>query len=334
MQTPQQPIPSGFTRSTTTSDVIRGVNLIGKVAIVTGGYAGLGLETVRTLSLAGARVIVPARDVERARSAIAEVGASAEVQPMDLTAPTSIDAFAKRFVQSGLPLHILINSAGIMALPKLERDARGNELQFSTNHLGHFQLTARLWPALARANGARVVSVSSLGHRFSRIVFDDINYERRAYDPWTAYGQSKTGNVLFAVELDKRGQERGVRAFALHPGGIVTGLAKHIAPDELQRMGNIDEHGEAVIDPSRDMKSLPQGAATQVWCAVSPQLDGKGGVFCADSDIAPILPRGGRMELAHREGAVSGVDEHAIDAADAERLWGVSEAMTGVRFEI
>ncbi len=328
MSTPQQPIGSGFTAASTSVEVIRGIDLVGQVAIVTGGYAGLGLETARMLASAGARVIVPARDVERARRNIAEVGAGIEVRPMDLTEPASIDAFARAFVRSGLPLQILVNSAGIMASPTLERDARGNELQFSTNHLGHFQLAQRLWPALQRAQGARVVSVSSLGHRFSPVVFDDIHFERRDYDPWLAYGQSKTANILFAVALDRRGREHGIRAFSLHPGGIVTGLARHIPIEALKASGNVDADGEPVIDPARDMKSVPQGAATQLWCATSPQLDGSGGVFCMDADIAPVLPEGTPLADDHSTRRIAGVEAYAIDADAAERLWEVSAAMT------
>lgn len=336
MSTMQQPINSGFTAASTTSDVIFGINLVGKVAIVTGGYAGLGLDTARTLALAGARVIVPARDVERARRNAAEIGGGIEIQPMDLTDPASIDAFAKNFLNSGLPLHILVNNAGIMALDDLRRDARGNELQFSTNHLGHFQLIARLWPALVSAEGARVVSVSSLGHRFSPVVFDDINFERRAYDPWAAYGQSKTANVLLAVTVDERGKEHGIRAFSLHPGGIVgTGLTSHFSVETLQAHGVLDAKGEPILDPSLDLKSVPQGAATQVWCATSRQLDGKGGVFCMDSDIAPVLSDGTAFTIARNSepGRVAGVEAYAIDREAAERLWTVSEKMTGVRVD-
>lgn len=330
MTTPQKPLGSGFSAYTTTLDVIRGIDLTGKLAVVTGGYAGLGLEAARTLALAGARVVVPARDIERARHAVAEIGASIEVQPMDLSDPASIDAFARGIARSGLPVHILINSAGIMAVPDLTRDGRGNEMQFSTNHLGHFQLTLRLWPALQRANGARVISVSSMGHRFSDIVWDDINFERRPYDPWSAYGQSKTANVLFAVELDRRGRADGIRAFSLHPGGIVTGLAKHISTDRLKEMGNLDADGEPVVDPDRDMKSIPQGAATHVWCAVSPQLDGMGGVFCANSDITDVEGGEIAISLEGRDRRTSNVAPYAIDPVSAERLWHVSEDMTGV----
>lgn len=334
MQTPQQPIHSGFTAASTSLDVIRGVNLVGKVAIVTGGYAGLGLETARVLASAGARVIVPARDMDRARRAVAEIGGGVEIQPMDLTQPDTIDAFARRFVRSGLPLHILVNSAGIMALPELTRDARGYELQMSTNHVGHFQLTARLWPALVRAQGARIVSVSSMGHRFSPVVFEDIHYTQRAYDPWSAYGQSKTANVLFAAALDDRGQRHGVRAFSLHPGGIVTNLAQHLPEGSLEAFGMLDEHGEPIIDVSLDMKSVPQGAATQVWCAVSPQLEGKGGVFCANSDVAPLLPPGTTFDIMDRSARIPGVEGYALDREAANRLWALSEEMIGGAFDI
>lgn len=327
MTTPQAPLGSGYTAHSTTLDVIRGSNLAGRLAVVTGGYAGLGLEAARTLAEAGARVIVPARAVDRARHAIAEIGGGIEVRRMDLTDPASIDAFARGIVQSGLSLDILINSAGIMASPQLERDGRGNELQLSTNHLGHFQLTNRLWPALRRANGARVVSVSSLGHHLAEIGWDDINFERRAYDGWTAYGQSKTANILFAVELDRLGRDDGIHAFSLHPGGIVTGLARHIPVEQLKAMGNIDQAGEPVIDPDRDMKSIAQGAATHVWCAVSPQLDGAGGVFCLNSDIANL----DAGEVAADGRRIYGVAPYAVDPDSAERLWRLSEAMTGAR---
>ena len=334
MSTLQEPINSGFTAASTTSDVIRGIDLTDKIAIVTGGYSGLGLETVRTFAQAGAKVVVPARDVERAHKSIAEVAAGIEVRPMNLTDPASIDSFADDFLASGLPLHILVNSAGIMAVDELTRDARGNELQFSTNHLGHFQLVARLWPAMRRAQGARVVSVSSAGHRFSPVMFDDINFDRRAYDPWLAYGQSKTANVLFATALDARGKDHGIRAFSLHPGGIVgTGLTRHLSVETLQAHGALDDKGEPILDSSRDLKTPAQGAATQVWCATSPQLDGKGGVFCLDSDIAPQLPPNTSWSIArHTTSArLSGVEAYAVDRGAAERLWFISETMTGVR---
>lgn len=324
----QSPIDSGFGAASTADDVIAGIDLSGKTAIVTGGYSGLGRETVRVLAAAGARVIVPARDVERARAALA--GIAVEVWPMDLLDPASIDAFAARFLADGAPLHMLINSAGIMALPELTRDARGHEMQFATNHLGHFQLTTRLWPALVAAKGARVVSVSSMGHRLSPIVFDDIDFERRPYSPWTSYGQSKTANVLFAVALDARGQAEGVRAFAVHPGTIMdTGLAKHMPAEMPKRLGVVNADGSPVIDPARGLKTAAQGAATQVWCATSPALDGMGGVYCENADISPVMAESDAAPAAGDGLGKVGVWPHAIDRDAAERLWAVSEAMLG-----
>lgn len=250
---------------------------------------------------------------------------------MDLTDPSSVDEFARTFVESGLPLHMLINNAGIMALPELKRDVQGNELQFSTNHLGHFRLTQRLWPALKRAGGARVVSVSSAGHRFSPVVFDDINFERRNYDPFKAYGQSKTANILFAVGLDRRGKVDGIRAFSLHPGGIAgTNLGAHVGLEMLKKTGFVDQTDRPVLDLSRDLKSVPQGAATHVWCAVCPQLEGRGGVYCADSDITPVLPKSVAVDLAtdDRLKRLTGVEAYAIDPAAADELWRKSEEMT------
>ncbi|WP_420991726.1 oxidoreductase [Cupriavidus sp. 30B13] len=328
MLTEQQPIGSGFGPASTASEVIAGIDLSGKTAIVTGGYSGLGRETARVLRAAGARVLVPARDVERARTALS--GIDAEVEPMDLLDPASIDAFAARFLAAGQPLHILVNSAGIMAVPALTRDARGYECQFATNHLGHFQLASRLLPALRQAGGARVVSVSSLGHRYSPVVFDDPNFERRPYDPWSAYGQSKTANILFAVALDARGRGDGIRAFSLHPGAIVdTGLGKYLSREQLVAAGVLDASGNPIRDPSRQLKTVEQGAATSVWCATSPRLDGMGGVYCENVEVAALMaeqPQRMEMRDAMR---LTGVMPYAVDPAAAERLWALSEDLLG-----
>jgi len=320
----QTPLGSGFGAASTAREVLAGIDLSGKTAIVTGGYSGIGTETSRALRAAGARVIVPARDAQKAQAALG--GMDVELAAMDLASPSSIDAFTAAFVASGEPLHILINSAGVMACP-LTRDARGYELQFATNHLGHFQLAARLWPALVRAQGARVVSLSSLGHRYASVDFDDPNFERREYDRWIAYGQSKTANALFAVGLDARGKSHGVHAFSVHPGRIVTDLARHMSVEELQKIGAVDEHGQPVIDLARGMKSPQQGAATSVWAATSAQLNGFGGVYCEDCDIAALAPEEdttapGSATLA------SGVRPWAVDPVAAERLWVLSERMT------
>ncbi|MGW3360922.1 oxidoreductase [Streptomyces bungoensis] len=324
--TVQQPLSSGFGAASTARDVIEGVDLTGKVAIVTGGASGIGLETSRVLRAAGAQVVVPARDPERARSALKDLD-GVEVEEMDLIDPASVDAFTAKFLDSGRPLHILVNSAGIMATP-LTRDVYGHEAQFATNHLGHFRLTTRLWPALVAARGARVVAVSSRGIRFSPVVFDDLHFEHRPYEPFVAYGQSKTANALFAVELDRRGRAEGVRAFAVHPGTIVdTGLAKHVSVDTLRAAGAVDDQGHVVIDPARQLKTVQQGAATSVWCATSPRLDGLGGVYCENCDISPLVTQETEADW-YATAEVPGVLPYAVDPQAAARLWEVSEDLT------
>ncbi|MBI1187949.1 MAG: SDR family NAD(P)-dependent oxidoreductase [Alphaproteobacteria bacterium] len=317
--TAQKPIGSGFGARTTAREACAGADLNGKIAIVTGGYAGLGLETTRALAGAGATVIVPARTPDKAKAALADV-ANVEQEALDLADSQSIDAFAERFLASKRPLHILINNAAIMAAP-LMRDGRGYEAQFATNHLGHFHLAARLWPALKAANGARVVSLSSIGHRRAPVNLDDPSFETTPYDKWESYGRAKSANALFAVGLDKRGAPHGVRAFAVHPGGIMTDLQRFMPEEEKIAMGWIDSEGRV----NERFKTPEQGAATSVWCAVSPQLQGQGGVYCEDCDIAEAVPADAQTW--------AGVRPWAIDPDTADRLWTLSERMTGVRFE-
>ena len=321
MPTPQTPIGSGFGPFTTAAEVVKAIDLSGKTAVVTGGYSGIGVETVRALRSVGARVIVPVRDMAKAKENLAEMP-DVVLAPMDLLDSTSIYEFVKPFLEKNAKFHILINNAGIMA-PPLLRDSRGYESQFSANHLGHFQLTCLLWPALVRAEGARVVSLSSYGHRRAGVDFHDPNFERREYDRWVAYGQSKTAKSLFAVALDSLGQHKGVRAFAVHPGGIVTDLIRHMSKAQIDAYKIIDESGRPIIDPENNKKSPQQGAATTVWCATSPRVEGIGGVYCEDCDIARALPTDDSTEL-------HGVRPRAIEPVAAGRLWQLSEQLTGV----
>jgi len=289
MSTAQVPIHSGFGYLATAAEVIQGCDLSGKIAIVTGGASGIGVETTRALASAGAHVIVPARDEAKARKALHGID-GIELAMLDLADPASITAFAKKFRASRRPLHMLVNNAGVMFTP-FGRDNRGYETQFATNYLGHFQMTVQLWPALRDANGARIVSVSSRGHRFSPMDFDDPHFDRRAYDKFVAYGQSKTASVLIAVAADARGKDDGIRAFALHPGRILaTNLSRHMSEAEVSAVPVADERGQPFTDPANYVKSIEQGAATNVWCATSSQLDGKGGVYCEDCDIASVVP--------------------------------------------
>lgn len=312
--TPQSPIQSGFGSKTTAREVLEGIDLSGKIAIVTGGHSGIGLVTTRALTEAGATVVVGARSPQKAREAVAGIP-RVEVEQLDLMDPDSIDAFAQCFLASGRPLHMLINNAGIMA-PPLTRDARGYESQFSANHVGHFQLTLRFFPALKQAGHARVVSLSSMGMCFGGVNFDDPNFEHHEYDKWKAYGQSKSATALFAVGLDKRGYKYGIRAFSVQPGGVNTNLSRFLRDEERGR-------GE--------YKTPEQGAATSVWCAASPLLEGKGGVYCLDCDIAEITPDFSLQDWRGQQ--LAGVLPWAVDPDMAERLWTMSEEMTGVKFE-
>lgn len=320
----QNPIGSGFNATATASDVIKGVNLTGKIAIVTGGNTGIGLETTLTLAAAGATVIVPARDTEKAKRNLTGI-ANVELETMDLMDPESIDVFAEKFLASGRPLHLLINNAGIMWVP-LRKDSRGIESQLATNYLASFQLTARLWPALKKANGARVINVSSHGHHFADFDFDDPNFLNRKYETLLAYGQSKTAANLFALELDNRAKAFHVRAYSLHPGSIAgTELGRDASLEMFQQMGFVDAAGNLLPEIAASLKTIPQGAATTVWCATSHLLNNLGGVYCEDADIAG---------LAAETSMSNGVKPYSLDAASAKRLWLWSEATTGIKFNI
>ena len=316
----QHPLGTRFTPATTVDEVLAGINLAGRNAIVTGGHAGIGLEVTRALAKAGASVTVGARDPDRAAAALAGI-ARVEVGRLDLIDPHSIEAFAAEWLESGRPLHILINGAGASGGP--ERDARGYETQFATNHLGHFQLTLALLPAL-RAHGARVVNVSSGAQRFGRIRWDDPNFTF-GYNSRAAYAQSKTANVLFAVELDRRWAEDGIRGYAVHSGVVVgTKLNSSAGDDALRRMGLIDDAGQPIIDPAVGKKTPSQGASTVVFAATSPMLADIGGVYLKDNDISPLddEPRQLTANCIPAE-----VASHSIDPVSAQRLWTLSERL-------
>jgi len=295
-------ITTPFTAASTAAEVIAGVDLTGRRAVVTGGASGIGIETARALRNAGADVTIAVRDTAAGERIAAEIG-SVHVAPLDLADPASVARFVAAW--DG-PLHILVNNAGVMAAPET-RTPQGWELQFATNHLGHFALTTGLHPHLAAADKARVVSVSSLAHLRSPVVFEDIHFRVREYEPWVAYGQSKTANVLFAVEAAQRWAADGITVNALHPGSIATNLQRHVDPDVIARL-RAERRG--VITP----KTPDQGAATSVLLAASPLLDGVTGRYFEDCNEAG----------PGHEGDVRGVAPHALDPAAAARLWQVS----------
>ena len=308
-----------FGSRSTALDVVAGRDLRGRQAIVTGGASGIGVETVRALATAGARVVLAARnraaaeDVAKGlRAAMGDDRGTIEVEELDLASLQSVRAFVDDYLAAKRPLHILVNNAGVMATP-FSRTEDGFELQFGTNHLGHFALATGLLPALEAAGTARVVALTSIGHRRSDIVFEDINFERRPYDPWLAYGQSKTANALFAVGMTRRYASKGVVANAVHPGGILTGLQKHMTREEQIALGWFDESGT----PNPRFKNAEQGAATSVWAAVAPEV-ADGGHYCEDCSIAQPWSEDRPMQ---------GYLPYAVDPDRAERLWTTSEQM-------
>lgn len=331
MTNKQHPIGSGFGAASTAAEVVNGVDLSGHNVVVTAGHVGLGLETTRALANAGANVVVASRNPETAAAAVRGIN-GVEVDRLDLIDPASVEAFTQRYRDSGRALHILVNNAGIMG-GDLVRDARGYEAQFATNHLGHFQLTRGLLPALRKAGGARVVEVSSWGHHLSDIRWDDPHFERD-YDGMTAYGQSKTANVLFAVELDRQWSGDGIRGYSLHPGGIVsTNLGPSFSIEDWRAMGLLDENDQPIIDPDNDLKTPEQGASTQVFAATSPLLADIGGVYLTNNDIAPLEVGATPVTIDMGAGPLRttpGVTPYAVDPESAQRLWTLSEKLLAV----
>jgi NAD(P)-dependent dehydrogenase (short-subunit alcohol dehydrogenase family) len=310
--------PFGF--ESTAAEVVAGIDLGGRRAIVTGGSSGIGVETARALAGAGAEVTLAVRDTDAGQRTAAEITAEAgnvvDVGRLDLADQASIAAFVASW--SG-PLHVLINNAGVMALPDLQLTVEGWEMQFATNHLGHFALALGLHDALAAAGGARIVSVSSRGHMRSPVVFDDLNFASRPYDPWLAYGQSKTANVLFAVEATRRWRDSRITANAVHPGAILeTNLTRHMDPEYLAQVRASATHAETYDGSRLRYKTLEQGAATSVLVATSPLLEGVGGRYFEDCNQARIL------DPNEPDTSSSGVAAYALDLDNAKRLWEVS----------
>ena len=309
--------------TTTTDEVLRGIDLRGKVAVVTGSSTGLGLETSRALAQAGATVVMAARDRCKNTGALATVRAQVPAArlldvTLDLGDLNSVRRASARILAVQPRIDLIVNNAGVMACP-LTRTAEGCEGQFGTNHVGHFLFTCLLAPALRKSAAARVVCLSSSGHMHAAMDFDDPHFERRPYDPWIAYGQSKTANVLFAVALSQRLGRFGIHANAVHPGAIATELGRYLGADDIQRM--LAAFGESAALVYKDVK---QGAATSVWAAVAPELAGVGGRYLEDCALAAE---------AQQAMALTGYMPYAVDPAAAERLWRLSEDIVGQRFD-
>lgn len=318
---------SGFNASSTTDDVLHGIDLTGRRYLVTGSSGGLGLETVRALASRGAVVVMAARDRTKNEAAAdgvraAHPEAQLELLDVDLGSLASVRAATKSFLGGESPLNGIVANAGIMATP-FSLSVDGYESQFAVDHLGHFLLVRELLPRLAESAAvsgvvSRVVVVSSAGHRMGDVDLDDLNFERRPYDPFLAYGAAKSSNVLHAVGIDRRWSDRGVRAIAIHPGGIHTELGRYMTPEVIQSLLSRMEDGVAFA-----WKSIPQGAATQVWALTSSFLEGRGGLYCEDCDVSPVLPD----DVATVDGR--GVAARAIDPARADALWSLSEHLVG-----
>jgi NAD(P)-dependent dehydrogenase (short-subunit alcohol dehydrogenase family) len=321
------PITTPFTAEATAAEVIDGIDLSGKRAIVTGGSSGIGIETARALAGAGAEVTLAVRDTDAgdrtATDISATTGNAVHVNRLDLADQASVATFVAEWTG---PLDLLINNAGVMGLPDLQLTREGWEMQFATNHLGHFALALGLHDALAVAGDARIVSLSSVGHQRSPVIFDDLNFASRPYDLGLAYGQSKTANVLFAVEATRRWGSDGITANAVHPGTIATtNLTRRLDPDVVAALGASAPYAETFVGSRARYKTIKQGAATSVLVATSPQLDGIGGRYFEDCNQAPVL------DPNVSNTTISGVAAYALDPANANRLWELSLALLGFK---
>ena len=314
----QVPVGSGFHAKSTASEVLSGIDLTGKNIVLTGGYSGIGIEAVRALAAAGASVTVPARRPDVAAEALGNISGDISVAPMDLGEIASVNAFASDYVATGRALDILINNAGIMACPEA-RVGPGWERQFGVNHLGHMQLALGLLPAMEKANGARMVCLASTAHIITDVHWDDPHFTSHDYDKWQAYGQAKSANALFALGADMKWKDKGIRAFSVHPGGIFTPLQRHLTDEEMVVLGWKNSDGSVPPAVAAMFKTPEQGASTEVWAATSPKLDGLGGVYCEDCDIAKLAGEDSqRWEHAR---------EWICDDEKANRLWDMSETM-------
>ena len=316
-----------FGATSTTGEVLEGVNLSGKRVLVTGVSAGLGVETARALAAHGADVVGAARDLSKAKAATAGFRAGGansggfELVELDLASLDSVRACANALVDNGKPFDLVIANAGVMACP-YGKTADGFETQFGTNHLGHFVLVNRIASLMKR--GSRLVNLSSAGHRYSDVDLDDPNFERTPYDPWVAYGRSKTANILFAVEFDRRHKADGVRATAVHPGGIQTELSRHIGDEGIKQLiERVNAQTRAAGEPDFKFKTIPQGAATSVWAGIVAAADEVGGRYCEDCHVAEIEPNSAKR---------AGVKPYALNPKTAKALWAKSEEMVGERF--
>ncbi len=316
----QAKLGSGLDPKSEPSDILAGKDLTGKVAVVTGGYSGIGLETTRALAATGAKVYVPVRNVDKAAETLATIKRGELIPlPMDLGDFASVRRFVAEMLENESQIDLLINNAGIMACPEAHIEG-GWESQFGVNHLGHFVLTKGLLPALLAADSPRVVSLSSIGHRRGGVNFEDINFEKTPYEKWTAYAQAKTANALFALGLDMKYADQGLRAFSVHPGGIMTPLQRHLQNEEMVALGWLDENGNLSELAAALFKSTTQGCTTTLWAATSDMLEGKGGLYCEDCDVA---------ELADEDTPrYFGVAQWAVDPDLAVKLWELSESAT------
>ena len=319
METTTQKRTDKFGAETTADEVLDGMELNGKVVLITGGTSGLGEESARALAAHGAQVIITGRNIEKANSVADSIskstGMPVETEQLELGSSRSIRSFADRILQRQQEIDMLILNAGVMACPQA-KTADGFELQFGGNHLGHFLVTGLILPKIA--NGGRIVSLSSAGHQFSPVVFDDIQFENREYDRWASYGQSKTANALFAVGLNERLKGRNIEAFSVHPGAIMTELGRHLTEDDIARYEGLVESGKLKL------KSIPAGAATQVLAATAPELQGFGGSYLADCQICATNDESESWNF---------VRSYAVSPENADKLWAISEDLVGETFE-